>query len=466
LNQPVKAAPQKTPSAPWSVTSNADDANAHDASTIDGFCIDLNGRCTLRAAIEQANAWAGADVITFANGMYIQLNTTVGALPAITEQLRIDASGVWDSVNDQPGVTVNGGNQSFSGLKLMANNCEVYGLFLINFLNGVEIHFSAGNTIGGTLSGQRNVISSNKYVGVSINGSTSHHNVVSGNWIGLGITGDNKAPNQIGVKIEGGAYQNTIGGDSPGKGNVISGNTYNGIYITGSGSDGNRVGANFIGPPAAGFSQIVGNGNSGVYITNGPQNTYVGSSAPDLTGNDIAYNGADGVIIWGANNNWVEKNLILGNKSDGVGVKDSAGNAILSNEISYNKKDGVWVSGASSTGNPIQGNSIHHNGEQGIDLVDGGNTELPAPVILGASANGASGTGCANCTVHLFSDTADEGETYEGFANAGGSGKWSFTGALTGPFVTATNTNAGGNTSEFSAPKIVPSLYLPFIARN
>ena len=96
----------------------------------------------------------------------------------------------------------------------------------------------------------------------------------------------------------------------------------------------------------------------------------------------------------------------------------------------------------------------------------GPTASLAAPTITTANAGGAAGTGCAGCAVHLFSDTADEGETYHGFANADGSGNWSYSGALTGPNVTATNTDAGRNTSEFSAPKTIYLLYLPLIVKS
>jgi hypothetical protein len=52
----------------------------------------------------------------------------------------------------------------------------------------------------------------------------------------------------------------------------------------------------------------------------------------------------------------------------------------------------------------------------------------------------------------VYSDNADEGRVYHGSAVADGAGNWSFPGAVVGPNVTATATNAGGSTSEFSAP--------------
>jgi len=440
--------------------------DTHDWLPGDGICADSGFNCTLRAAIEEANDLPGADKIIFDSKMDIQLDTTIGALPDITEKLRIDASSVWDSGGNKPGVTVNGGSQTFTGLRLLAGNCEVYGLLLKNFSYAVGIYNSANNTIGGPLHGQRNVINNNKSFGVSIHGTASHHNVVSGNWIGLSVSGDTKAPNDVGIQISGGAYQNTIGGDAPGKGNYISGNKQNGVEIIGAGSDGNRLGANLIGLPALGSADNLGNDRAGVYINNGPTNTYIGSSASDLYDNEISFNGTDGVLIWDSSGNWVESNLFFANKLNGVAIVDGADNSISSNTILFSIANGVRVSGSAAVGNTILANSIYFNLGQGIDLFQGGNTELPAPVILTVNATEASGTGCAGCIVHLYSDPEDEGAYYEGFAYVDGGGSWSYAGVLMGPNVTATNTDASGNTSEFSAPRKFLPLFLPVVVRN
>ncbi|MBN1138453.1 MAG: right-handed parallel beta-helix repeat-containing protein [Anaerolineae bacterium] len=459
--------PTPVRAAGFVVNHHSDDANAHDTNPGDGSCLDALGRCTLRAALEEANAYAGADTITFANGMYIPLDAGVGALPAIGEQLRIDASSVWNAAENQPGVTLNGNNKSVPGLVLAADNCEVYGLFLINFTDAIGI-YSASNTIGGTNQGWRNVIASNGGNGVILNGPSAHGNVVRGNWIGLSITGDTSAPNYAGVVIANGAYENTIGG-AFGQGNYISGNTADGIVITGDNTDRNRLGANYIGMPAAGSSQALGNGAAGVIVHHGPRYTHVGGSSDDLAGNLIAYNAGEGVVIWDAHEQWVEANLILNNQAEGVSILNGAGNQILSNSIAGNTSHGVVVAGVPATGNLILANKIMANGGQGIELDTGGNTELAAPTIITASASGAWGTGCTGCLVHLFSDSADEGETYHGVATADGGGNWRYTGTLTGPNVTTTATDAGNNTSEFSAPFTIGGqhkVFLPFVVRN
>ncbi|MGA9349284.1 MAG: CSLREA domain-containing protein [Anaerolineae bacterium] len=138
-----------------------------------------------------------------------------------------------------------------------------------------------------------------------------------------------------------------------------------------------------------------------------------------------------------------------------VWIKDGAqGNTIgPDNLIAFNGQ-GVWVTDAGTRGNTITRNCIHSNVGKGIRLYGGGNDGLAPPVITAASATQVSGTACANCTIEVFSDAADEGAIYEGTTTANAAGNWTFTkpGGLTGPYVTATATDGQGNTSEFSAP--------------
>jgi hypothetical protein len=235
-------------------------------------------------------------------------------------------------------------------------------------------------------------------------------NTVEGNYIGTDVTGSVDLGNsRIGVYITG--ANNTIGGTATGAGNVISGNDYNGLVITFSGGTGN---------------------------SNTVEGNYVGTQADGVTALGNTLHG-----VW-----------ILGPASDNT-VGGTAGGA--GNTIAFNSGDGVRVQGASITGNTIRGNSIHSNTGKGIENIDGGNTELTPPSITAAGS--ASGTSsCTGCTVEVFSDAADEGKRFHGSTTTdGGTGAWSFTGAVVGPNVTATVTDGSGNTSEFSTPFVADS---------
>ncbi|OGR28895.1 MAG: hypothetical protein A2139_11630 [Desulfobacca sp. RBG_16_60_12] len=159
--------------------------------------------------------------------------------------------------------------------------------------------------------------------------------------------------------------------------------------------------------------------------------------------------------------------MIGNNAAFGVLISGGWNSFIGGNTITANLQDGIRVIGSTATGNWIMQNSIYGNTFKGIELFDGGNGELAAPAITNANSGGASGTSCANCYIEIFSDSSDEGQTYHGAVNADGSGNWTYIGALTGPHVTATATDANSNTSEFSAPKTIQfSLYLPLILRS
>ncbi len=430
------------------VTSDADDASAHDNMLGDGTCMDNGMRCTLRAAIEEANSSSDSDTITFASAMTIQIDVGEGYLPAISNPVTIDASSVWDTTNNKPGVILNGGGGSFSGLQLFAGGCVIRGLHIDNFgFNGLVIS-SANNQIGGTTQGHRNVISGNANCGILIFGSTAQYNLVQNNYIGTNPSGTLAHSNESGIMITDHASYNTIGGSTAAEGNLISGNTNYGVVIFGAGSDGNALGGNLIGTTIVGAA--LPNGAGGVQLTDGAQYNYIGGGGA-LEANTIRYHTGPGIVVLGANFTNMERNTISDNNF-GVYIQDGAENSIIDNTIASNVTDGVRVGGAASLGNWISQNSIYNNLDQGIDLTDGGNSELAAPTITSATIGGASGTACANCIVQIFSDDVDEGETYHGMVNADASGNWSYIGALAGPKITATATNSVLSTSEFSAP--------------
>lgn len=58
---------QAAPNAPFAVNTLAE---TNDASPSDGACLDSEGKCSLRAAIQQANVASDADIITLMDGKY------------------------------------------------------------------------------------------------------------------------------------------------------------------------------------------------------------------------------------------------------------------------------------------------------------------------------------------------------------------------------------------------------------
>ena len=194
---------------------------------------------------------------------------------------------------------------------------------------------STNNTIGGTTSAARNVISA-LTGGVLISGPTTTANVVEGNFIGTGENGTQSLGNGDGVQISD-APGNTIGGTAADAANVISFNTLDGIQITGATAAGNSVLGNLIGTDATGTIAF-GNSGDGVEIDSGATDNIIGAIAA------------------------------------GAG-----------NTIADNNSDGVQIVGNGTTGDAIRGNSIFGNGLLGIEL---GTSGVPSTNILGGSTTG------------------------------------------------------------------------------
>ncbi len=347
--------------------------------------------------------------------------------------------------------------------------------------DGILINNSANaNTIGGSAPGQRNVISGNG-AGIRIfsNGDNTGNTIIRGNFIGTDASGTSALGNSGGV-TGGGVYidggdGNTIGGSAPGEGNLISANSSRGVLI--SSGDFNTVLGNKIGTDLTGNAALP-NGE-GVIVVNFSSNNAIGGAAPG-EGNLISGNSGFGVFILNRSNlnpvrgNKIGTNLAgtapLPNASAGVRVDDSQSNAIggagagQANLIAFNGGVGVYIrnGGFVTIGNSIRANSIYSNAGGGIDNVTGGNFELPPPVI--SSANGGAGGGsvsglaCSSCTVDLFNDSSTQGRLYLGSTTANSTGNFNLPlGAHLLPNLTATNTDADGNSSEFSAALAVPA---------
>jgi hypothetical protein len=152
-----------------------------------------SGTGSLRQAMLDSNLHAAKDTIAFKIGsgertILVGANG-LGALPAITDPVVIDAS-------SQPG---------FAGKPII----EVSGTKL-----------GAGNSASDGKNG----------FGILIEGGATD-NVAQGNLIGTDASGANPLPNFIGVQVSVAEGNNTIGGSAAGAGNVISGNTAEGINL-------------------------------------------------------------------------------------------------------------------------------------------------------------------------------------------------------------------------------------------
>ncbi len=359
-----------------------------------------NAAGCLRYAITNANATVGAHFISFTNlpGTPPFTFTLASALPAISNSLAIDGT-THSNYAGTPIIELNGTNAgaAASGLQLNAGSCAVIGLAINRFSsNGIVLNSAgnviqgnfigtdttgkivrrnvgsgiwvagAGNLIGGSNAVERNVVSGNGQVGIALKGSVATGNTIAGNFIGTDITGTNALANSTnGIQIDL-APANVVGPS-----NVISGNKFYGVYISGSGANSNLVIGNYIGTDVSGRLRL-GNTSVGVYLSTGNYNQIGGRNSGN--GNVISGNTQNGIYLTGgAVGTLVQGNLIglsatgtnaLANGLDGVTINGSSGNTIggsasgARNFISGNTNHGVAIVLTNDSLNVVAGNYI------------------------------------------------------------------------------------------------------------
>ncbi|MAE65270.1 MAG: hypothetical protein CMJ18_13445, partial [Phycisphaeraceae bacterium] len=234
---------------------------------------------------------------------------------------------------------------------------------------------ATGNTIGGTDANAENLISGNTTNGIAIRNAGTSGNFVEGNLIGTNLAGTGAVANgAAGIQISDSASGNTIGGTTSDHRNLVSGNTTDGVELlstagvntilgndigtnlAGSGPIANAIGidiqnnGNTIGGTAAGVENVIaGNTNDGIVIS-GDNNVVLGNTIGVLGG--VLFNGANGVLLTGG---------ATGNEIGGDGDDDG-------NVIRHNGADGVQVDATAGSGNAILRNLIYDHGELAIDL--------------------------------------------------------------------------------------------------
>ena len=195
--------------------------------------------------------------------------------------------------------------------------------------------------------------------------------------------------------------------------NVISGNSGNGINI--SGSNGNVVAMNYIGTDPGGQNAGFGNGMNGILVTGASSGNLIGGQAAGANnptgskgntarffqvppqGNLISGNQADGVLINGTSNRTVlSGNFIgttstgdsaLGNGGDGVAIVNGSNNSLIGctlyqnpfvfyNVIAGNAGNGVSLTNANTV--TVQANFLGFGANNATSIPNGGNGLLVA----------------------------------------------------------------------------------------
>jgi hypothetical protein len=310
-------------------------------------------------------------------------NNTVGGTTAAARDII--------SANGEDGVDITGTGTTGNLVEGDYIGTEVTGMYPLPNYNGVEIeNAAAGNTIGGTTTATRDLISGNNWDGVHVVDYGTSANVVEGDYIGVNVGATATLGNaQSGVAIYAQACNNLIGGNVAGSGDVLSGNGANGVYISDGGTTGNAVKGDFIGTNSKGTAALPN--YNGVVIQNGAAGNQIGGVATAAC-DVISGNNWDGVDINNASNNLVEGDDIgvagggstaLGNANNGVSIFGAAcGNTI-----------GGTVTGS---GNVISGNSNFGVGHTaiGVEITDPGTKgNLVEGDFIGTNSSGSNTLG-------------------------------------------------------------------------
>lgn len=311
-------------------------ADDSDLSAGDGVCATAANECSLRAAIEEANAYPNAGVpdrILFTNipilAWFAMIEVINYELPAINDPIIIDATTaagdvILDATNNIASVW-----EEPTGIILApgSDGSLIRGLTIGNFgRDGIKVQ--------------------------------SNNNTIQDNYVGLASDGSAMPVDQYGIFVTG--EDNVIGG--AGKGNIV-GNCANGIYLLLA--DRNKIWGNFVGTDPAGRNHENG---SGIFVNDSADNV-VGGLLPER-GNTTGFN-ARGIYLAGATRTTVRNNFVgtdvsgrdLGN-TFGIDFYESEDNLIgglsdFGNTIGFNLI-GIQVRSASSN-NKIQGNYVGTN---------------------------------------------------------------------------------------------------------
>jgi len=318
--------------------------------------------CTLRAAIQEANASAAIDTIWFnmptsesgySAGVWTITPNSGAGLDAISTTMTIDATTqpgyastpvvAYDAFaqGSAPAVSITGTGVVLKGLNVQRST----GVGIaINGASATVSHCFVGTNAAGTAARansaqgitvgandvtlDHNLISGNGADGVVV--STASNTVFTNNYIGTTVTGNAALGNsQEGIELN--DATNTVIG-TPGNGNVISGNAYAGINGWSGTNTGVKVQGNKIG---------------------------VGANGTTALANSTAF-AEGGISLRGLNTSW-----LIGGTGAGEG-----------NIIANNNADGVMLINVNGSSNDIAviGNSIYGNTGLGIDLGDNGVT--------------------------------------------------------------------------------------------
>ena len=297
-------------------------------------------------------------------------------------------------------------------------------------------HTSTGNLLGGAGPGEGNLVSGN---GQGIAVMNAAQTTIEGNLVGTDASGNAAFGNRSdGIDVNA-STDTLIGGTTAAARNVVSGNRGTGITIA-TGSIGTVVRGNYVGTDKTGSSAVPNAGN-GIAFWGGASRNSIGGSAA----------GAGNVIAW--------------NEAAGIVLSDGTGNTISGNSIFSNAGLGIDLGGNSVTQNDPGDSDAGPNNLQNFPVLASANVVAGQLVVQGTIDTLSPQT----VVIELFANAVPtpggdpsgygEGAVFLGTAtpNASGSFTVPLPAVASGTLISATATDAAGNTSEFAQDVAVTS---------
>lgn len=276
------------------------------------------------------------------------------------------------SGNINAGIVINGNSSSGNSIKGNYIGTNISGNDSLPNGNGVMLAGAKSNLIGGSTSQERNVISGNYQAGIVLNGTGTRNNNIKGNYIGVDITGSLSISNHTGVMLMSNSNKNTIGGTSSNERNVVSGNFEIGIYIEASDSNtviGNYLGPDASGENMLVKNDTAIQGNGIELNTVSKYNVVGGTSSSER--NIISGNRVYGLVYYGNSSfNNTSGNFIGTNVSGTKKLPNATGicvdggshhNTINNNLLSGNYSYGIFFVTTGTNYNVFKGNKIGVN---------------------------------------------------------------------------------------------------------
>jgi CSLREA domain-containing protein/MYXO-CTERM domain-containing protein len=363
--------------ATFTVNSALDEARNPAAPA--GVCQSTpSGGCTLRAAIQTANALAGADVITLPGGPPYAL--TLGTL-SITSDVTINGGGAASTIID-------GGGTAGVFALVTANTLNISGLTI---QNGAAAQQGGGifATAQSTLNVSNSIFTNNRATAGGASGG------------GIHVAGTLNLTNST---IRGNVASNAAGGLRifPGATATVTGSTFSGNQTTGVGAAGGGIHAQ--GPVTLTNSTISGNsvpggGTGGGLAVDGTTATLLNVT---LASNTATAGSSANLDVFGSGATVSAKNTIIANPTAGLNCRIAGGGMLTSGGSNLDSSNTCGF-------NPALGDLINTDPQLGALANNGGPTPTQALLVGSSAINAVTASNCPPPSVDQRGVTRPQG---------------------------------------------------------